>query len=99
MGYRVVYEDAYCPDNQERPNFVRTLILAAVFAVILLAGIKRYWPEGTEVLMAIRSRGPWTYGRNALETLADALRDGTPLSEAVTAFCRSIVNYGIEYAA
>lgn len=97
MGYRIDYGVRTKDSRRVYPG--KTVLLSLLFFGLFLAGVYRYWPEGTAVLHRLISADSWKLTANALETMAEQLRDGQPLTHAVTAFCREIVHYGLEYAA
>lgn len=97
MGYRIDYGVHMKKSPRVYP--VNTVLLSLLLFGLLLAGVYRHWPEGTAVLQRLFSQDQWKLTGDALETMAEQLRDGQPLTQAVTAFCREIVHYGLEYAA
>ena len=74
-------------------------MLAVLVGVLFLGGAYRLWPEGAQVMDALRHYEGWTLAADALETMARELQNGTSLGDAVTAFCREVVSQGLSFAA
>ncbi|MBQ8237774.1 MAG: hypothetical protein IJZ39_06490 [Oscillospiraceae bacterium] len=89
MGYRIVYgKDAFA-ETGERKSHLRAM--TAGFALALVVLVRIFWPEGTAVLRDVLLPGQST----AFSQLTEDLRAGEPIGDAVTAFCRSIVEEAV----
>lgn len=88
MGYRIVYgEDPFvgesAPKSRLRP-------LTAAFALAFVILVRCTWPQGSQILRQLLL--PQTDGTGAaFQQMAQEIRAGEPVGEAVTAFCRGIV--------
>lgn len=91
MSYRIVYG--------EEPVFkqkkIRTGRIAAYTAVclILFASLTlKFWPSGAELLQEVFLPGDAEVTRHALSNMAENLRAGEAIGDAVAVFCREIVD-------
>lgn len=94
MSYRVVYVPTEYPENPQCGAGIRLLMLSGSFLLILLALTAAFWSEGKEVLEALAEARGSLISRQALEAMASHLRQGMPVGEAVTAFCRDVISEG-----
>lgn len=82
MGYRIVYgEDPFVKKNK---SHLRAWTAGFALAFVIL--VRTFWPQGTAVLVQVllpRSNG--------IEQLTEQIRAGEPVGDAVTAFCRELV--------
>jgi hypothetical protein len=86
MGYKVVYPQIgklKYRKYRKPPNMVRIICSIAIIFVLILT----LWQGGISVLLP----GDPVVTENALQEMITSLRDGDPLAEAVTAFCREVV--------
>ena len=93
MGYRVIYGE----DPFEKPR-IRKGRLAAMTAACLLAfsmGVQCIWPEGAESLKQMVMPKETATTAAFAQMTAD-LWAGEPLGDAVTAFCRSVVEGAVD---
>lgn len=97
MGYQIDYSSGKQPPNRKGP--FRKLLLTAALFCLFLAGVYRFWPDGTRVLDRLLSVEGWESARQSLEILAFNLRNGSPLSDAIKVFCLDLIHNGLEYAA
>ena len=88
MGYRIVYG--------EEPSFRRKSRLGlwtAVFLLIFVTAVRLAWPAGTEQLRTILvPRGETV---EAFSQMVANVGAGQGMGEAVTAFCRTVVENGV----
>lgn len=91
MGYRIEY------DSGKRQYEVRRvcpwrlpLMAAGAFAVFLLL-TSLLWPEGIEAMKELLIPGDNTVTLRALEEMAEDLKAGASISDAVTVFCKEIL--------
>ena len=85
MGYRVVY--GADPFVREKTGKSRLGLMTAGFALAFVILVRCFWPQGTAVLRQTLLPGE----PGALEQITEQIRSGEPVGEAVTAFCRSVV--------
>ena len=88
MGYRVIYGE----DPFEKAK-IRKGRLAAMTAACLLAfsvGVRCIWPRGAESLKQLVMPKETATTAAFVQMTAD-LRAGASIQDAVTAFCRSVV--------
>lgn len=92
MGYRIVY------GPQIKKPIVRTgsngrlrTMIAAAFLVFSLV-VRLTWPDGTEVLQSILLPGDLTVTEQAFSVMISDLRDGEPITDAVTVFCQTVID-------
>ena len=90
MGYRIVYgEDPF----REKPRGRgRLRVLTAGFALAFVVLVRVFWPQGTSLLRQVLLPGP---DAAAFQQMAADIRAGEPVDDAVTAFCRSVVENAI----
>ena len=86
MGYRIVY------GKQEKWKFPKKKTLLLVFAA--MAMVVMLWPAGRNALREWMLPGDTEVTSQALQGLAADLSDGESLGDAVTAFCKEIIQGG-----
>lgn len=92
MGYRIEY-DAHPKLAAQRGFQWKTAGKWGIYAFsAFLLGTCALWPEGRELLGEILFSGDVELTQKALRELAAQLDGNCDLSEAVTAFCREIIN-------
>lgn len=92
MGYRIVYgEDPFPKPPQHRS---RLRLLTAAFALAFVVLVRLFWPEGTAILQRTLLPGE----EAAFVQLTEDIRAGEPVGDAVTAFCRSVVEEAVGQA-
>lgn len=99
MGYRVMYGELgrdLCK-GKIRPG--RTMIMTVAVCMLFLSAACRLWPEGAAVMDRLEEFQGFQEVHCAMEHFAMEIRNGVNLREAVTAFCRNVVNMGLQYAA
>ena len=99
MGYRVEYENSRFLPEKTGMRPARIFWMAAVVAALFLTAVYRYSGEGREVLLRLIDAAKGQQIGTALEAMVLQLRGGTGLGEALTAFCRDVVQMGLEFAA
>lgn len=92
MGYRIVYDGR--PEESCDKAGNRFLLTAFWFCVFLLL-VCAVWPEGRTLLRCIFIPGDPERTAQAASMLLEQLRNGVAMDEAVTAFCRTVIGYGI----
>ena len=91
MGYRIVYGGEPTLVQQWRKNHIR--IWTAVFALIFVATVRFFWPEGRENLRRILVPQAQTVA--AFSGMVEGIENGQGVGAAVTAFCRQVVADGL----
>lgn len=92
MAYRIEYDSRnqkYEITSPKRTCFPG-LLLGAVTAFFLLTA--SFWPEGWAALRDIMIPGDDAVTLQALECMSDNLRNGMELGDAITSFCREIMD-------
>lgn len=92
MSYRIVYgeEPARWKPNRLRPG--RVAAYTAVCLILFCSLTIKLWPAGAEVLQEVFLPGDAKVTRQALEHMADNLKAGEAIGDAVAVFCREIVD-------
>ena len=99
MGYRIEYDSFHREKPKTGMNGKRRLLVTVFFGALFLTGVYRHSPEGREILQALFSAQRWELTRSALESMVSRLQCGEPIGDAVTAFCRELVQHGMAYGA
>ena len=99
MGYRIEYDSFQREKPKTGMNGKRRLLVTVFFGALFLTGVYRHSPEGAEILDRLFQPDRWLLTRSALESLVSRLQCGEPLTDAVTAFCRELVQHGMAYGA
>lgn len=92
MGYRIVYGDDPFPRESRHPGRLR--LLTAGFALAFVVAVRCFWPEGTRMLRSVLLPGD----NAAFVQMTEEIRAGAPVGDAVTAFCRSVVEEAVGQA-
>lgn len=90
MAYSIVYGQP--SGGQRAPAETGRLagMVSLALAIFLLLTCF-FWPEGKAALGEILLPGDREASGRAFSTMVAELREGTPMSEAVTTFCREIL--------
>ncbi|MBQ3504809.1 MAG: hypothetical protein IJA75_08915 [Oscillospiraceae bacterium] len=98
MSYRVEYGsvDQYLSTYNRRSGTV--LIMTGITLAVFLSAVNHFWAEGAFVLEKVFSSERFLETGRILDALADQLRSGQPVWEAISTFCADIVRQGLEYA-
>lgn len=89
VAYRIVYEPVKSRTEQGRS--VRRPVLTALCFALFLILVNNCWPQGNALLRELLIPGEPEVTLEALEVLADSIRTGDPLAEAVGAFCAAVM--------
>lgn len=92
MGYRIVYGNEPVRWKERKVRLGRVAAYTAVCLVLFATLTSKYWPEGTEVLQEVLLPGDAAVTRQALVNMADNLRAGEAIGDAVVVFCREIMD-------
>lgn len=92
MGYRIVY--GADPFIEQKPGKRHLRSLTAGFALAFLILVRCFWPQGTALLRRVLLPGDMA----AFQQMTDEIRAGEPIADAVTAFCRSVVEEAVGQA-
>ena len=85
MGYRIVYGEEPTIGRKSRLG-----LWTAVFLLIFVTAVRLAWPAGAEQLRAVLEPKGETVV--AFSEMVANVGAGQGMGEAVTAFCRSVVN-------
>lgn len=90
MGYRIVYgKDPVCRTAVETGR-LRVMTAAAMLLFVVL--VRCAWPEGREILQEVLI--PEDRMVAAFSDMVAQVDNGNGIGEAVTAFCRTVVEHG-----
>lgn len=89
MGYRIEYPSFGRQPCVRKAGLLRMVIM--MFGMFLLI-VSVFWQEGRNLLLGLLFSGNLDETLAALETLSERLGEGAPLADAVTVFCREILN-------
>lgn len=88
MGYRIVYgTDPFAHDTREKSHL---RVLTAGFALAFVILVRCFWPQGTALLRQVLLPGD-DVATAAFQQMTADIQAGEPVGDAVTAFCRGIV--------
>lgn len=93
MAYRIDYAPASPRRKTGAGRLLRWQTLTAVFLLVFTLLVSRTWPEGTETLRHYLLPADST-SQAAFQELAADLGEGQSLGDALTAFCRQIIEDG-----
>ena len=93
MAYRVVYGPM--PEVPKRRGTLRVRTLTAVCLLLFCFGVRLAWPEGQALLRRIVLPGEMTVTQVAFGDMLEHLKQGYTLGDAVTVFCRQVVQDGL----
>ena len=99
LAYQISYGTGKETGHPDTIHPVRTIVLSIVCSILFLSFVYRRWPEGMKVMDKLLSYLEFVHPKEALEAIAKELRNGTNLSDAVTAFCQEVIRSGIAFAA
>ena len=92
MAYKIVYGQ----DKRQKPyptsSGLRLQAMTAAFLLIFTLGVRQLWPEGAEKLREHLLPDPQNTTQAAFENLAGSLSSGNSFEEAITTFCREIMD-------
>ncbi len=92
MGYRIVYGTEREMQGRNKMR-VRSVAFYAMVSLVLFGVFTlKFWPEGREVLQEVFLPGDPAVTRQALHNMAEDLKAGEAIGDAVVAFCREIVD-------
>ena len=90
MGYRIVYGEDPFVERKERKSHLRAMTAAFLLAFVVL--VRCCWPQGAALLRQTLLPGD----DEAFRQMTADIQAGEPVGDAVTAFCRSIVEDALE---
>lgn len=92
MGYRIVY-DGPVPEMKTRTNStVRLRTMVAAFFLLFSIFVRLFWPEGTKTLQSVFLPAQLSITEQAFSELVHDCRQGQPLDDAISVFCRRIIH-------
>lgn len=92
MAYSIGYAPQRCEGSVKRKR-IRFSVLVLVFFLVFLFSVQLFSREGAELLRnMILPVGDDTV--EAFSSMLQAVEEGTPIPEAVTAFCREVMEHG-----
>lgn len=94
MGYRIAYEsfgeERKCPAYRRR----KSAIAAGLLIILLVLGSVSVKHTGLRWVQDYLLPGDPAVTAAALENFAQDLKEGESVKDAITAFCRQIMDYG-----
>ena len=96
MSYKIVYGPMPDVPKVRKGGTLRLRMLTAVFLLLFVFLVGQAWPEGREVLRRCLIPGEPTVTEALFADMLSEIRAGEPVEEAVTAFCRELMEYGIQ---
>lgn len=94
MAYRIVYGPMPGNAAQKTAGSFRLHIMTAIFLVLFVLLVRQVWPEGTDMLRTFLLPGDPTANEQAVSSLIQDLRAGEAFADALTVFCRQIIENG-----
>ena len=89
MGYRIEYPSFGSVPCIRKTGIPRMAVM--MFGVFLLI-VSVFWKEGRNLLLGLLFSGNPDQTMAALETMTERLGEGASFADAVTVFCREILN-------
>lgn len=91
MGYRIVYGPDSVPGTGKRRS-AQLRILTALCFLALAWAVRLFWPAGREILVTLLLPGDPTQAEAAFTMLFENLRQGEPMLDILTVFCREVLH-------
>ena len=91
MSYRIVYGPERKAVKEREPSSLRFRSLIAGFLLLFAVIVKLLWPEGTAVLRQMILPTDLSATEQAFQCMMEDLRSGENLGDAITVFCRQII--------
>jgi len=94
MAYRIEYSES----REKRRNTGRGRIYLTLFWMgVFLILVCTFWPDGRQLLRRVLIPGDPEHTLHAAAKMLGQLRDGADMGDAVTAFYRTVTEYGAGY--
>lgn len=93
MAYRIVYGGDIPVRRKKGQRGLRLKIFTAGFLILFVLGVRQYWPAGAERLRECFLPGE-NAGQNVFEGFVSDVRGGMAVGEALTVFCRNLIQNG-----
>lgn len=90
MGYRIDYQPVRKLRGLEKRHHTVAAMTGLCF-LLFLFGVEILWPEGWALLQQVVFSGDTSVTAAAMENLAGNLENGLSVREAITGFCRQIL--------
>lgn len=90
LGYRVEYGSVKKVRGLEK-RFSRVSALTALCILLFCILVGTFWPKGRDVLRSLVFPGDPVVTAAAFEDMAEQLREGENLSDALHAFCAQVL--------
>jgi len=94
MGYRIVYGPEVGEVRSDGKHDQRIRVMTAAFLLLSCLLTRLLWPEGAQMLRDALLPGQPSVTEQAFSILAEQLRAGEPVGEAVESFCRFVIVHG-----
>lgn len=93
MAYRIVYGPVKGRQGTGRGGGLRIQTMTAAWLLVFALTVSRVWPEGTDKLREYLLPGQDGTQAAVMELMTE-IQAGEPVGEALTAFCRQIIENG-----
>lgn len=91
MSYKIVYGPEMKQEKKLRSSVMGLRTKIAAFLLLFAVTVRLAWPEGTAVLREILIPTDLTAAEQAFQSMMEDLRRGENLGDAITVFCRQII--------
>lgn len=92
MGYRIDYGSFKPAKSKKKINIPRVIAMTTGFLAAFFLATGLFWESGRQKLQRFLLPGDPDVTGQALETMISQIKDGEPLSDAVTAFCKEVID-------
>lgn len=92
MGYKIIYGDEPRHPCGIKWGSVRLRSLIAICLLVFSLSVRLLWHDGAEILCQLLLPGEQAIAEQAFLELVSDLRAGDGAKEALTVFCRTILN-------
>lgn len=88
MGYRIYYGK----EKAKKYSFLPIQTLFAALFLLLSAGVRIFWPEGTDALRQILVSEELSQSAQAFMSMVENLENGDSVADVVAVFCQEITH-------
>lgn len=93
MSYRIVYGPDPVPAQKATHSPIRLRMLTAVFLLLFALLVRQWWPQGHQLLSGALLPDGKSPTQNALTAMVAEIGNGEPVLEALSGFCRQIIDH------
>ena len=95
LSYRIIYGPMPVIPQNKTTFRLRLRALTAAFLLVFVLVVRFTWPRGTETIRRILMPAESTVTEAAFSEMIVMIQDGEPVGNALTSFCRHIVEHEI----